>query len=111
MYEYIINKSRFIAISYDVSTKDDVMKIQADLRKEYKDATHVCYAYLINNGTSAGMSDDGEPSGTAGKPLLNLLMIKKHNNKAVFVIRYFGKSKLGAGLLLRSYINAAKEVL
>jgi len=57
------------------------------------------------------MSDDGEPVGTAGKPLLNLLMIKKHNNKAVFVVRYFGKSKLGASLLLRSYVNAAKEVL
>jgi len=57
------------------------------------------------------MSDDGEPSGTAGKPLLNLLMVKKHHNKAVFVVRYFGKSKLGASLLLRSYVNAAKEVL
>lgn len=111
MFEYVINKSRFIAIAYDVTSKEEVLKIQSHLRNEYKDCTHVCYAYLINNGTSAGMNDDGEPTGTAGKPLLNLLMIKKHNNKAIFVIRYFGKAKLGAGLLLRSYINAAKEVL
>jgi len=111
MHIHEVNKSKFIAISYDVKTKEEVMKILADLRKEYSDATHVCYAYIINNGTSAGMSDDGEPSGTAGKPLLSLLQVKKHSNKAVFVIRYFGKARLGASLLLRSYVNAAKETL
>lgn len=109
MFELIIKKSKFIAISYDIKNKENVKEIIETLKKEYKDARHICYAYVTEN--SAGMSDDGEPQGTAGKPIYNLLQMKKASNKLVVVIRYFGGTKLGAGGLIRAYVNAAKEVI
>lgn len=109
MFELVIKKSRFIAISYDIQNKDDVKKIIDQLKKGHKDARHICHAYVTDN--SAGMSDDGEPQGTAGKPIYNLLQMKKATNKLVVVIRYFGGTKLGAGGLIRAYVNAAKEVI
>lgn len=109
MFVYEIKKSKFIAISYEIHSKEEVMNHLENLRKEYKDARHIVYAYLINNGTTGGFSDDKEPSGTAGKPLLNLMQIKKADNKAIFVVRYFGGTKLGASGLLRAYIEAAKH--
>lgn len=104
-----VKKSKFISYSFDVRTKEEVDKILEDLKQKHGNATHVCYAYILRN--SAGMSDDGEPAGTAGKPLFNLLNIKNKTDKLVVVLRFYGGKKLGAGPLLRAYVAAAKEVL
>lgn len=109
MFELVIKKSRFVAISYDIKNKEDVKNIIDKLKTEHKDARHICYAYITES--SAGMSDDGEPQGTAGKPIYNLLNMKQAKNKLVVVIRYFGGTKLGAGGLIRAYVGAAKEVI
>ena len=109
MFIYEIKKSKFIAYSFDIKTKEDVKKHLEDLKKEYSDARHICYAYVTDN--TAGMSDDGEPQGTAGKPIYNLMQIKNTTNKLVVVIRYFGGKKLGASGLIRAYVKAAKEVI
>ena len=108
-YEYIVKKSKFIALSYEIESKDDVKKHLENIKKEHSSARHIVYAYLLDN--SAGMSDDGEPSGTAGKPIFNLINIKKKTNILVIVVRYFGGKKLGAGGLIRAYVSAAKEVI
>ena len=68
--EIIIKKSKFIAISYNVSSIDEIKRILNDLKTEYKDATHICYAYIVNNQEK--YEDDGEPTGTAGMPILNI---------------------------------------
>ncbi|WP_027119447.1 YigZ family protein [[Mycoplasma] testudinis] len=110
MHEYTINKSRFLAELYDVTSKQEVTSILTDLRKQHKKAIHVVYAYMINSketGFLAASSDDGEPKGTASKPLLNLLNLKQVVNKLLVVIRYKSGPNLGAGLLMRSYLKAA----
>lgn len=109
MFIYEIKKSKFIAYAFDVKTKEEAKKHINEVKEKYQDARHVCYAFLTSDG--AGMSDDGEPSGTAGKPLFRLLELKKHNNKLVIVVRYFGGIKLGAGGLIRAYVEAGKNVL
>ena len=84
------------------------------LRRQYPDARHVCYGYIIgdpNNTTSAGFDDDGEPSGTAGKPILNVLQYKAIGNCLLAVVRYFGGIKLGAGGLTRAYSGTAQAVV
>ncbi|HIS90759.1 MAG TPA: YigZ family protein, partial [Candidatus Faecisoma merdavium] len=78
-----------------------------EVKKIYKDATHYCYAYILDNFEKA--SDDGEPSGTAGLPILNVLKKENLNHVLCIVIRYFGGIKLGAGGLIRAYSNATKE--
>lgn len=107
--EIIINKSRFITYVYKVNNKDEIDNILSLLRKEYKDATHHCYAYILGNLKKA--SDDGEPAHTAGIPILNVLENKKINNILVVVIRYFGGIKLGAGGLVRAYSNSVAKAL
>lgn len=109
MYIHEVKKSKFIAFSFDVSSKEEVKKHLEEIKNKYSDARHVCHAYITNS--SAGMSDDGEPQGTAGKPIFNLMNIKKVSNKLVVVVRYFGGKKLGAGGLIRAYVAAAKEVI
>lgn len=107
--EIIINKSRFITILYSI---DDISKIPVildNLKKKYKDATHYCYCYIIGNLKRA--NDDGEPSHTAGMPMLNVLENKKLNNILAVVIRYFGGIKLGAGGLVRAYTNSVSKAL
>lgn len=84
------------------------------LRAQYADARHHCWGYIIgdpNNTTSAGFDDDGEPSGTAGKPILNVLQHKAIGNVIIIVVRYFGGIKLGAGGLTRAYAGAASAVV
>ena len=107
--ELIINKSRFITYIYKVTNKDETDNILATLKKEYKDATHHCYAYILGNFKKA--SDDGEPTHTAGMPILNVLENKELNNILVVVIRYFGGIKLGAGGLVRAYSNSVSKAL
>ena len=106
---YTINKSKFITKLYKIETEDEATNILDNLRREYKDATHVCYAYIVDN--IKRMSDDGEPGGTAGIPILNVLENNNLNYILAVVIRYFGGIKLGAGGLVRAYSNSVSETL
>jgi uncharacterized YigZ family protein len=84
------------------------------LREQYADARHFCWAYIVgdpDNTTSAGFDDDGEPSGTAGRPILNVLQHKSIGNVIVIVVRYFGGIKLGAGGLTRAYAGSAQAAV
>ena len=106
---YIINKSKFITKLYRVETEENVLNILNNLKKEYKDATHICYAYIIGN--TKRFNDDGEPGGTAGMPILNVLENNNVDYILAVVIRYFGGIKLGAGGLVRAYSNSVSETL
>ncbi|MEP5569707.1 MAG: YigZ family protein [Halioglobus sp.] len=107
--EYVVKKSRFIARVIPVESREEVNAAVARSKKDYPDARHHCWAYVLGSpadATSAGMNDDGEPSGTAGKPILNVLQHGHLGNALVIVIRYFGGIKLGAGGLVRAYSTA-----
>lgn len=106
---YIINKSKFITKLYRIESEDEVTNILAVLKKEYKDATHICYGYIVGN--TKRFNDDGEPGGTAGMPILNVLENNKLDYILGVVIRYFGGIKLGAGGLVRAYSNSVSETL
>ncbi len=108
-HEYIVQKSKFISMLYQVNNEEEVINILNRLKLEYKDATHICYAYIINN--IKRFQDDGEPSGTAGMPILNVLENQKLNLILAVVIRYFGGIKLGAGGLVRAYTTSVVEAL
>ena len=107
--EYIVNKSKFITKLYKVTTEKQIVDILEVLKKEYKDSTHICYAYIIDNVKR--FNDDGEPGGTAGMPILNVLENNNLNYIFAVVIRYFGGIKLGAGGLIRAYSNSVSETL
>lgn len=104
-----VKKSKFIAISYEVHSIKEVDNILSNLKKEHKKAKHIPYAYKIDNQIKK--SDDKEPANTAGTPIYNLIINNNLNYILIVVIRYFGGIKLGTGLLTRSYLNAAKEVI
>lgn len=109
-----VRKSRFVAVAAPAGTREAAMAVVADRRREAPDATHHCWAYLVGDpgsASSAGMDDDGEPSGTAGKPILNVIRHKGIGDLVVVVTRYFGGVKLGAGGLVRAYSGAAEAVL
>lgn len=106
---YEIKKSKFLAFAYPISDKEEIMFYVKQLRQLYPDARHHCLAYILgdpNNITHAGFDDDGEPNGTAGRPMLNVLQHKAIGNVLVVVVRYFGGIKLGAGGLTRAYGTA-----
>ncbi|GAB3278307.1 IMPACT family protein [Parahaliea aestuarii] len=112
--ERIEKKSRFIARILPVSSREEVNAAVAQARSDYPDARHHCWAYLLGepgDARSAGMNDDGEPAGTAGKPILNVLQHGHLGDVLVIVIRYFGGIKLGAGGLVRAYSAAARDAL
>ena len=107
-------KSNFIAYAYPVNTREQAMFHVEQLKVKYPDARHWCWAYIIgdpDNTTSAGFDDDGEPSGTAGRPILNVLQHKSIGNIIIIVVRYFGGIKLGAGGLTRAYAGSAQAVV
>ena len=108
-YTLEIKKSKFIAYYYQVTSKEEVDKILEYLKKEHKKARHIPYAYKIDNLIKK--SDDKEPSNTAGTPIYNIIMQNELNNVLICVVRYFGGTLLGAGLLTRSYLNSAKEAI
>ncbi len=111
-FELEINKSRFIAYKLELSSLDIVKPFLEQLKKEHKKARHVCYAYVYNREViSEKCSDDGEPGGTAGYPILNVIKKKNLTNVLVAVVRYFGGIKLGAGGLTRAYTKACAGVL
>lgn len=104
-----IKKSIFITCLYKVYTKKDIEKYLKEVKEEYKDATHYCYAYIIDNIKKA--SDDNEPSGTAGIPIMDVLDKNNMNYILCVVVRYFGGIKLGAGGLVRAYSKATRTAL
>ncbi|MGP5514312.1 YigZ family protein [Psychrobacter alimentarius] len=109
-----IKKSEFIAYAYPVTSRENAMFHVEQLRVQYADARHHCWAYIIgdpDNTTSAGFDDDGEPNGTAGKPILNVLQHKSIGNVIIIVVRYFGGIKLGAGGLTRAYAGSAQAAV
>ena len=109
-----IKKSAFITYAYPVTSREQAMFHVEQLHNEYPDARHWCWAYIIgdpNNTTSAGFDDDGEPNGTAGRPILNVLQHKSIGNIIVIVVRYFGGIKLGAGGLTRAYAGSAQAAV
>lgn len=104
--------SRFIATAIPVGTKEEAMTEIEQLRREYWDATHNCFAYqFAPNGAEYRFSDDGEPSGTAGKPILFAIQQRELMNVLVVVTRYFGGTKLGAGGLARAYADSTNDAL
>lgn len=104
--------SKFIALAYPVSSEDEVKDILSDLRKQYHDARHHCYAYVIGyDGENWRANDDGEPSSTAGKPIHGQILSRELTNTLVVVIRYFGGTKLGVSGLIHAYKTAASEAL
>lgn len=107
--EYIVNKSRFIGSAAPVETPEQALAFLDKIRQQYKDATHNCYAYII--GKNAGImrySDDGEPGGTAGMPIIEVMKARGVVDCAVVVTRYFGGILLGGGGLVRAYSHAAR---
>ena len=107
--ELIVNKSRFITYVYKVNNVLEVNEKIDALKAKYKDATHYCYSYIIDN--IKRFNDDKEPSHTAGMPILNVLESKNLNYVLAVVVRYFGGVKLGAGGLVRAYTNAISNTI
>lgn len=104
--------SRFIATAFPVSSENEVKERLAELRKTYHDARHHCYAYILGADKSAyRLNDDGEPSGTAGRPIHGQLLSHDLTNVLIVVVRYFGGIKLGVSGLINAYKTAAKEAI
>jgi uncharacterized YigZ family protein len=109
---YEIKKSKFIARLCYAKDRVQAMEVLAQAKQDYPDARHHCWAYLIGPPKTPkfiAMSDDGEPSGTAGKPILNVMQYKEIGDVMLVVIRYFGGIKLGAGGLVRAYSQATQQ--
>ncbi len=105
-------KSRFIATIEPVSSEEEAVQFVAAMKKKYWDARHNCSAFIVgDNGEKTRCSDDGEPSGTAGRPMLDVLAGEHVTNACVVVTRYFGGTLLGTGGLVRAYSAAVKEGL
>jgi uncharacterized YigZ family protein len=107
--EIIIDKSRFICSTFKINSTDDVPYYLELVKEKYTGATHYCYAYICDSYKKC--SDDKEPNGTAGLPILNVLEKNELNNVLAIVVRYFGGIKLGAGGLVRAYTNSVVECI
>lgn len=104
--------SKFIAIAYPVISEEEIKTNLSDLQKEYYDARHICYAWQLNPDKSLyRVNDDGEPSGTAGKPIFAQIQSHQLTNILIAVIRYFGGTLLGTAGLAKAYRLAAKDAL
>lgn len=105
-------KSRFIATVFPAESEEEAQRFIEEMRKKYWDATHNCFAYVLGErGELQRYSDDGEPGGTAGKPMLDVLLGEEIHNAVLVVSRYFGGTLLGTGGLVRAYASAAKKGL
>ena len=107
--EIVEKKSKFIATIFPINSKEEAENRISEIKKKYYDAKHNCYAYVVGNVEKC--SDDGEPSGTAGAQLLDLLKNKELTNVVVIVTRYFGGILLGTGGLVRAYTETAKKAI
>ncbi|MFA6859919.1 MAG: YigZ family protein [Clostridia bacterium] len=103
-----IKKSQFFSYLFKVESVEEFESMLEKIKQDFKKATHFCYGLLINNNVVIEKcSDDGEPCGTAGKPILGVMKKNNISNACLIVVRYFGGIKLGAGGLLRSYIKSS----
>lgn len=109
--EYIVKKSRFIGYAMPVDSDDAAVEFINEIKRKHRDATHNVYAYFIRGGQLKRYSDDGEPQGTAGVPVLNVIIKEGVSDCSVVVTRYFGGTLLGKGGLVRAYSHAAKLAL
>ena len=109
--EFVEKKSVFIGYACPVKSEDEAVEFIKKIRHKHGDATHNCYAYELNGGGIARYSDDGEPQGTAGVPMLDVIKKSGATDCCVVVTRYFGGILLGAGGLVRAYANGAKIAL
>ena len=105
----IEKKSKFYGFMFSIDNEDEVLDIIGSLRKEHKKAKHFCYAYKIGNVERK--NEDKEPSNSAGKPILDVINFNSLDNTLIIVIRYFGGTLLGRGLLTRTYSKTARELL
>jgi len=104
--------SKFISYAYPVSTEEEIKEKIANIKKQYYDARHHCYAYMLGHERNTFRAvDDGEPSSTAGKPILGQILSKEITNVLIVVVRYFGGTKLGVGGLINAYKSAAADAL
>ena len=108
-HEIVIKKSRFICYLEPCQSKAQAQQRIQEIRQQYPDARHVCSAFYC--GTHTGLDDDGEPSGTAAKPMFQVIQMQHLRNTLAIVVRYFGGIKLGAGGLVRAYGGAVSEAL
>ena len=108
-----IKGSKFLGFAYPVENEDEINTILVSLRKKYYDATHHCYAWQLGYGKNMRFryNDDGEPSGTAGKPIFMAITHRGLTNILIVSVRYYGGTKLGTGGLARAYAQSAEEVL
>ena len=106
--EIIIKNSRFITILFPINS-DNITELINKVKTDYPKATHYCYSYILENHQKA--SDDGEPGGTAGMPMLNVLLKEELINVLAVTVRYFGGIKLGAGGLVRAYTKSVKDAI
>ncbi len=107
--EIVIKNSRFITLLIKINSEEEIKDILQKVKSTYPDATHYCYAYVIENINKS--SDDGEPAGTAGIPMLNALLKNNLTNILAITVRYFGGIKLGAGGLVRAYTKSLTETI
>jgi len=104
--------SKFLAFAYPVSSEEEISQCLADIRKQYHDARHHCYAWRLGpEKLRYRVNDDGEPSGSAGKPILGQIQSRDLSNILLVVVRYFGGTLLGVGGLIRAYRSAASDAL
>lgn len=108
--ELLVKDSKFIALLYPIKSKDEFYEILNSLWKEHPKARHICYAYILD-GDHFHYYDDGEPNGTAGIRIYSALKLKELCRCALFVVRYFGGTKLGVGPLSRAYFDASMKVI
>ena len=114
VHELVIKKSRFIGVLGRVGTRDEFMSLVSACKSDFPGASHYCFAFNAGppgSSHSIGQSDDGEPHGTAGQPMLNVLLHTDLGETGIVVVRYFGGTKLGKGGLARAYAEATKAVL
>ncbi len=109
--EIIEKKSKFLGFLLHCQTVDEIENALNYLKQLHKKATHICYAYSLKFPFLEKAVDDGEPGGTAGRPILSVMQKKGVKDACVFVVRYFGGIKLGAGGLVRAYTKVTSEVL
>jgi len=110
--EFVVSRSKFMSFAYHVESEEEVAERLKALRKTYHDATHVCYAAVWDElGNMSRFSDDGEPGGTAGAPIMDVIKGNGQKQCLIAVVRYFGGVKLGTGGLTRAYSQGASDVI
>ncbi len=109
--EYVEKRSRFLGQAFPCQTEAEALAIIDSIKTKYWDARHSCYAFVVEEGRTSRFSDDGEPHGTAGKPILEVINGQNLKNVLVVVTRYFGGILLGTGGLVKAYGTATKDAL